>query len=165
MTSFGSALLAVPTLSLFLPLKIIVPMLILYDLITNTIIFFKIRKYVNLKRIYTLIIAAVIAIPIGANLLVNISENILQVLVGIIVTISAILFHLGYKAKVKNEKLAFIPVGFVSGLLTGSVSIGGPPIILFLANQGDEKQVFRATLTSYFWILDIIAIFTLFLIN
>jgi hypothetical protein len=46
----------------------------------------------------------------------------------------------------------------MSGLLNGSVSLSGPPVILFLTNQGTEKQVFRANLTSYFFILNIITI-------
>ncbi|SHJ76377.1 sulfite exporter TauE/SafE family protein [Paramaledivibacter caminithermalis] len=157
-TSFGFSLLSVPLLSIFLPLKIIVPMLVIYSFIMNSIILYQIREYVKLKRISLLIISAVIATPIGANLLINLDESILKIIVGVIVTISSILFHFGYKIKVDNEKLAYVPVGIVSGLLNGSVSISGPPVILFLTNQGTEKQVFRATLTAYFWILNIMTI-------
>lgn len=159
-TSFGFSLLALPILAVFIPLKIIVPMLVIYSLIMNSMIFYKIREYVELKRISVLIIAAVVATPIGTNLLINLNESILQVIVGAIVTISALSFYFGYKLKIDNERLAYIPVGFLSGLLNGSVSLSGPPIILFLTNQGVEKQVFRATLTAYFWILNIMTVVT-----
>lgn len=159
-TSFGFSLLALPILSAFVPLKIIVPMLIVYSLIMNSMILYKIRKHVNIKKIYLLIISAVIATPIGANLLTNLNENILKIIVGIIVSVSAISFHFGYKIKINNEKLAYIPIGILSGLLNGSVSLSGPPIILFLTNQGVSKQIFRATLTAYFWILNIMTIIT-----
>ncbi|MCT4563629.1 MAG: sulfite exporter TauE/SafE family protein [Maledivibacter sp.] len=157
-TSFGFSLLSVPLLGLLLPLKIIVPMLIIYSLIMNSIILYQIRQDVKLKRIALLVISAVIATPIGANLLMNLNEGVLKIIVGVIVTISALFLHFGYKAKINNEKLAHLSVGFISGMLNGSVSISGPPVILFLTNQDAPKQVFRATLTAYFWILNIMTV-------
>ena len=159
-TSFGFSLFALPILAVFMPLKIIVPMLVIYSIIMNSIILYKIREHVKIKRILMLIIAAVIATPIGANMLINMNERVLQLIVGVIVAISALSFYFGYKIKISNEKIAYIPVGFLSGLLNGSVSLSGPPVILFLTNQGVEKQVFRATLTAYFWILNIMTTIT-----
>ena len=159
-TSFGFSLVAVPLLAIIMPLKIVVPMLVIFSLIMNSIILYNIRDYINLKKITLLVISAIIATPIGANILLNVDEKILQLIVGIIVTISAISFHFGYKIKVRNEKIAYIPVGIMSGILNGSVSLSGPPIILFLTNQRVEKQNFRATLTAYFWILNIVTIIT-----
>ncbi|MBS4537745.1 sulfite exporter TauE/SafE family protein [Clostridium sp. D2Q-11] len=159
-TSFGFSLLAVPLLGIIMPLKLIVPILVIFSLIMNSMILYKVREYVNLKKIILLIISAIIATPIGANILMNFDENLLKIGVGIIVTISAIAFYLGYKVKFKNEKLAYIPVGILSGLLNGSVSLSGPPVIIFLTNQGVGKQIFRSALTAYFWILNIMTIFT-----
>lgn len=158
-TSFGFSLLALPLLGIILPLKVIVPMLVIFSLIMNSMILYKIRKYVNLKRISILTISAVIATPFGASLLNSIDEGILKVSIGIIVTITAIAFQFGFKFPVKNEKLAFIPIGLTSGVLNGSLSISGPPVILFLSNQNTDKQTFRSTLTAYFWILNLITIF------
>lgn len=157
-TSFGFSLLALPLLGVFMPLKIIVPMLVIYCAIMNSIILYKIREHIDIKKIYLLIITAVVATPIGANMLITINEGVLKVIVGVLVTISAVSFYFGYKVNIKNEKLAYIPVGFVSGLLNGSVSLSGPPVILFLTNQDTPKQVFRATLTSFFWILNIMTV-------
>ncbi|WP_425449036.1 sulfite exporter TauE/SafE family protein [Dethiothermospora halolimnae] len=159
-TSFGFSLFSLPLLGLFMPLKLVVPMLVVYSLIMNSMILYNVRKDINLKKIYIMIISSFIATPIGANLLINVSESLLKISVGIIVTISAIAFYFGYKVKVKNEKIAYIPIGFFSGLLNGSVSLSGPPVILFLTNQGVKKQTFRATLTAYFWVLNIMTVIT-----
>jgi uncharacterized membrane protein YfcA len=136
-TSFGFSLVAVPLLSMFLSLKVIVPLLVIFSFVLNSIILVKLKDYINFKEIYILILSAVIATPIGANILINVNERILQLMVGIIVVFSAILFKTGFKIKLKNEKLAYFPVGFMSGILNGSVSLSGPPIILFLTNQGE----------------------------
>lgn len=162
-TSFGFSLLAVPLLGIFLPLKVVVPILVIYSLIMNSIILYYIREHINIKKISILVIAGIVGTPFGTHLLTILDENMLKVMVGVIVTISAIINRYGYRVRVKNESLSYIPVGLVSGLLNGSVSLSGPPIIVFLTNQGVEKQVFRANLTSYFWILNIITIPTFFL--
>lgn len=157
-TSFGFSLIAVPLLGLFLSLKIIVPLLIIFSFILNGIILYQLRSYINFKEIIILIIAAAIATPIGTNVLITIDESILKLLVGVIVLFSSIMFKFGLTVKIKNEKKAYFPVGFISGLLNGSVSLSGPPVILFLTNQKKNKQVFRATLTSFFFTLNIITI-------
>jgi len=162
-TSFGFSLIGLPLLGIFLPLKIIVPILVIYSLVLNTIILYHIKEFIDFKRISILVIAGIIGTPFGVYLLKFSNESTLKLLIGIIITIAAIVNFSGYKIKVKNEKLSYIPVGLVSGLLNGSVSLGGPPIVLFLTNQDVEKQIFRANLTLYFWILNIITIPTHFL--
>jgi len=64
----------------------------------------------------------------------------------------------GFKRKIKSEKLAFAPVGFISGLLAGSTMMGGPPVILFFTNQGLNKNVFRANIVCYFATLSLATI-------
>lgn len=162
-TSFGFSLIAVPMLGLFLELRIIVPILVIYSLILNTIILYHIKESIDFKRISILVIAGIVATPFGTYLLRVWDENTLKILIGVIITFAAIINFYGYKIKVKNERLSYIPVGLSSGLLNGSVSLGGPPVVLFLSNQEVEKQVFRANLTLYFWILNITTIPSFFL--
>lgn len=51
-----------------------------------------------------------------------------------------------------NEWLACEPVGF-NGLLNDSTGMGGSPVVLFLANQGVDKQTFCANLVTCFSVL------------
>jgi hypothetical protein len=107
LTSFGFSLISVPLLSIFMPLKIVVPVLIVFSLVLNSVILYKLRKHVNLKRIMYLIPAGILTTPLGTYLLLIINERSLKLGVGLIVTITAIMFWLGYKIKIKNEKLSF----------------------------------------------------------
>ncbi|SET76000.1 hypothetical protein SAMN05660297_03412 [Natronincola peptidivorans] len=157
-TSFGFSLIALPLLGMILPLKVVVPVLIIFSLVLNSIILYHIKEYVDFKRISILVAAGIVATPFGTYLLKVLDESFLNLLVGIIITFAAIINFYGVKIKVNNEKLSYIPVGLISGLLNGSVSLGGPPIVLFLTYQAVEKQIFRANLTLYFWILNIITI-------
>lgn len=160
-TSFGFSLVSLPILGLFFPLKTIVPMLVAFSILMNTIILYEVRKDVKFKSMAILIISAVIGTPIGVNILMIIDDKILKLVVGCFVAVLALLMYFGVKFKIKNEKLAYIPVGLTSGILNGSVSLSGPPVILFLTNLGVGKAEFRATLTAYFWILNIATTITL----
>jgi uncharacterized membrane protein YfcA len=69
---------------------------------------------------------------------------------------------MGKSFPVKNERVAFIPVGLTSGLLNGSISMSGPPVALFLSNQGASKETFRANITVYGIILNVITVTAFF---
>src|SRR5690606_21195561 len=43
----------------------------------------------------------------------------------------------------------------LSGVLNGSISVSGPPLVLFLANQGKDVDVFRSNLVVYGFFLNV----------
>jgi uncharacterized protein len=71
----------------------------------------------------------------------------------VVTTLSALALWLGFKRPIANEKVASLPVGLASGILGGSTSMSGPPVVLFFSNQGVDKQGFRANLNLYFTLL------------
>ncbi|WP_430883116.1 sulfite exporter TauE/SafE family protein [Fusibacter sp. JL216-2] len=158
MTSFGFSLLAVPLLGLFMPLDIIVPMLVLYSLLMNFMILIKLKAKPDFKAIGIILTTGIIATPLGAKLLMTANPDILKFVVGIIIFVSGIFMYKGYKVKMGSKTLSFLTTGFMSGLLNGSISMSGPPVILFMTNEGVEKKQFRTNLTSYFFILNIITV-------
>ena len=163
LTAFGFSLLAVPMLVVFLSPKVVVPVMIIYSLLLNIYLFIEARKDVMLKRIIPLIICGIAGIPFGAWILKALEPQVLKIFIGVAITFFAILFILGFRRKVKNEKRAFLPIGFLSGILNGSISMSGPPVILFFSNQGMRKNVFRANLIVYFLTLNIFSIPVFFL--
>lgn len=161
-SSFGFALVAVPLMGLFFPLKIIAPITIVYAFIIDCMLNIKIGRHAQYKRMISMLIFGVISIPIGAYLLLVIEQDILKICVGIIIIICSWALFTGRKIQIKNVKAANIITGIMSGLFCGSITMSGPPVILFLKNQDVEKQIFRANLTFYFLILDIVAITSYF---
>ncbi len=158
MTSFGFSLLAVPLLGLFMPLRVIVPMLVLFSLLMNFMILFKLRTMPDFKAISVILITGIAATPVGAYFLKSMNPDILKFIVGIVIFTSGLFMYRGYKVHFKNKSASFLATGFLSGLLNGSVSMSGPPVILFMTNEGTPKAAFRTNLTSYFFILNIITL-------
>ncbi|MEA1962078.1 MAG: sulfite exporter TauE/SafE family protein [Bacillota bacterium] len=161
-TSFGFALVAVPLLNLLLPLQVLVPVLIVYGVILDIVLLIPIYKNLDLKGMGYLIGAGVLGVPLGTYLLIILNESVLRAGIGVIVIISAFALYSGYHIQVKNEKLGNMIAGFTSGLLNGSLTMSGPPVIIFYSNQQLEKQVFRANLAFYFLLTNIITVPVLF---
>jgi uncharacterized membrane protein YfcA len=157
-TGFGFALTSMPLLTVLISLHTVVPIMVVFGLFANFLILVKMWSYVNFKKIWVLIVSSIIAAPIGTYVLLIIEQNILKLIVGFIIVLFALALWKGYSVKIKNEKLALIPVGFSSGLLNGSISLMGPPVVLFLTNQGEDKTTFRANITAYALILNLITI-------
>jgi len=62
---------------------------------------------------------------------------------------TAVILMKGARLRLKSDILATGIAGFLSGFLNGSISMSGPPIVLFLANRGDRKELFRGNLSTF----------------
>ena len=163
LSGFGFSILAIPLITLFISPRTAVPVLILFSMIINIVVLYSTWKEINLRKIWILLFFAIIAMPLGAHLLVILNENTLKIFIGCFIFVFGLLLLLGFKKQFKHEKLSMIPIGLISGLLGGSISISGPPIILFMANKGVEKHAFRGNLAIYFFLLNIFTIPVYFL--
>jgi uncharacterized membrane protein YfcA len=151
--AFGFNLIAVSALLFFLSPKLIVPIINLLSAISSLYMLIGLFKHVQIKRILPLLIGGVIGIPFGVYWLVILKPDMLKVLMGIVITAFALLFASGFRKEIKNEKPAFLLLGLISGILSGSTSLGGVPVILFFINQDCDKRAFRANLTLLYAIL------------
>ena len=158
LTGFGFGLVSVPIMIIFLPPIIVVPIVMVISTLLTLMILFEARRWVELRRILPLMAAAVAGMPFGTYLLKTLDISILKIVIGCVIVLFGVAFLKGYRREVKNEKLAFAPIGFISGLLNGSTALSGPPVILFFTNQGIEKQVFRANIVAFFTVLNLVTI-------
>ena len=145
-----------------------VPIILIQSSINNIIIIASLLKeninqYVNLKKILRLIIPAIIGIPIGTFLLISVEEETIKIFLGTVIIIFSISQLIGFHKPVKNEKVAFVIVGLISGILAGSTAISGPPVVLFLMNQNVIKNYFRVNIVIYFIVLGLIAILSMYI--
>jgi hypothetical protein len=129
--------------------------------VIQLVILVEARRWLDLGRMWPLILTGIAGVPLGAYLLLILSPQSLRILVGIVVVLSALAMLAGWRWSVRHEKLASLPVGLASGALGASTGIPGPPVILFLANQEMAKQTFRANLVLYFACVGLVAVLTL----
>jgi len=157
LTAFGFNLVAVPILIMVLPPTMVVPIVMMQAGMLTMAIALEARRWLDLRRIWPLLVAGSIGVPFGARILTILDVNVLKVLIGAVIAAFGVTFLCGFRREIKNEKLAMGPIGLISGVLAGSTGMSGPPVILFLTNQGVGKQVFRANLAFYFTVLSVVA--------
>jgi len=158
LTSFGLSIFALPFLLLLFPLQEIVPTIIVLAVLTNTLVLLPVRKEINFKKFRLLVAMGILFMPVGILSLTYLNPDYLRLFFGVLITFFSLLLILKKTFPIKHEKIGCTITGALSGFLNGSLSLSGPPVVLFLSNQGVGKDAFRANITLYFLILNIIAI-------
>jgi uncharacterized membrane protein YfcA len=154
----GSSLFAVPLLVLLISPKVVVPVMIIECIFLNFYISYQCRNHINIKRILILLAAGFVGMIPGVRILAILPASYIKIFIGASIALTAVAYLVGFRRKMKDEKLASIPIGFVSGFMNGSISMSGPPIVLFFVNQEVDKGFFRGNLALYFLVLNILTV-------
>ena len=141
-TGFGSALVAAPCLLMYFEPTFVVPVITLMSLTNTSLVAFHARRHILPGLVGPLALGGVVGSPIGITLLVVLNPDWLKVGVAAFVVAFALVLLSGWSKPIQNPKWSLLPIGLVSGILGGTTGISGPPVILFLANQGTPKEVF-----------------------
>jgi uncharacterized membrane protein YfcA len=151
---FGLALIAVPLLSLILPIKMAVP--VQFPYLWGLFIFqaWHYRQYVDWRETKPLIVGSLVGITGGTLLLYHLSEAILIRALSIFIA-GTVLFNLTPAGKKTIARYANNPwwgriCGFLSGAFLGAYTIGGPPIVLYIMSITDNPQKTKGTLGTFF---------------
>lgn len=152
MTGFGAGLLAGPTLTLFLEPKLVV-LIIMFTGIANLIfVVHNARQHIYAARALPLIIPAILGVPVGVYLLYKAASSVTSLAIAAISIIFSAILLMGYHMPIKREVAASLGFGFMSGMMSAGVGMGGPPLILFLSNQRWPREMFRGT-TAFLFLL------------
>lgn len=162
-TGFGFALVLVPLLALVYDPRLVVVVSISLGLACKLPLLVQSWRQVELLRIAPLCAAAAVGGVLGTHLLLQVDADALRLGIGVIVVVLASLLLVERGQPMGREGLAALGAGLVSGVLTGSTSMGGPPVVLLGVNQAWGKESFRANLLAFFmvsnsWSLVIIAL-------
>ena len=160
MTGFGFAVLAVPLLVIFLNPRDVVALSMILSTLSVLAMAWRTRKHTRLPINTRLFTAAIFGLPPGLLALRYLDLAYLQIAVGLIsigvtliLVLSVVRSHestLADEAEPGNWwSRQTIFAGLVSGFLTGSLSMPGPPVVALLSGQSVKKAAYRATLLAY----------------
>ncbi|MFO7818577.1 MAG: sulfite exporter TauE/SafE family protein [Thermodesulfobacteriota bacterium] len=151
LSGFGSIMVSLPLLAVFLDIKTVIPLISLYALIINAILLFQLYKSLNIKRLITMLVATIPGIPTGVYLLKNIPAGYLQLTLGIVLVLFAAYALFLKLPKLKTGRKSEIAAGFLAGCLGGSIGANGPPIIIYTAVQPWSKDEIKSSMAGYFF--------------
>lgn len=148
LTGFGSSVTAMPLLVLLIPLRMAVPLMLVFDLVSGLLLGLRNRRFIEQREALRLIPFMVAGMAIGVLALVRAPERVLLVVLG--------LFILCYSAwsllvRGKPQPLAPAwagPFGVVGGMFTALFGTGGPFYTIFLTRRLHDKLTLRATISG-----------------
>jgi uncharacterized membrane protein YfcA len=159
LSGFGSILLALPLLAIFLDIKAVIPLVALYGLSISFLLLVQLRKHLEWKKVFPLLLGATLGIPVGVFFLKKLDRDIIHYILGIIL-ISYSLYSLFFRT-LRNgigEAWAYV-FGFLAGCLGGALSASGPPVIVYTSLQSWGKDRIKVTLQTFFVIAGLMVVF------
>lgn len=149
---FGSALIAMPILTMFVDFSLAVPLMCILDYFASFKQAYTSRRMIEFKEIWGLVPFSLVGVFTGTYFLQNISTRLLGLGLGVFVLSFAIYSLLDIKFK-KGSKKYMIPCGFMGGCVGAVFSTGGPFYVIYLKLRQLDKARFRATI-SFIFIID-----------
>lgn len=150
-TGFGSGLISVPLLALFLPLKFVVPLILLLDFTASIVIGGFNFKRVKWGEVAVLIPFGIVGVILGTSLLVSLPPEPMLISLAAFVFIFALrsLFY------IHGDKLASrawaVPASLTGGTVGALFGTGGPPYVIYLTHRIRDKSDLRATFSALFF--------------
>lgn len=146
-TGFGFAIMATPFLLLLFEAHDAIQLNIILCLLTSLLMIYKIRHEINMKILGRLIRGSLIGIIPGLLLFIFLDVRPLKILVSILILASTGL--LVAKINFKPSKVKELIVGTFSGLLTTSIGMPGPPLMIYFTGAEVDKATIRSTTLAY----------------
>lgn len=129
---------------------------ILLSLVISVALIWKVRHDVDVVLVKKVIIGSIIGAPFGSILFALVDLITFQLLIAIILIGLTILLMSNITIQQTNAR--DYSVGFVSGLLTTSIGMAGPPLLLYFAGTHKNKETIRATSLAYYIVIYVISL-------
>ncbi len=146
---FGFALMAVPLMTLAIPIERAVVVLALLALFSTGTQAWTLRRHVRRPLARRLVVAAYVGMPLGVVLLDTVDERALQVALGVGVIVATVVLAYDITLDHVGPKLDYA-AGFLSGVASTSIGTNGPPLVFDLQSRRLAPDEFRATIAVVF---------------
>jgi len=152
-SGFGSALVNAPMLSLLWGPTIGVPVAALIEFAPAVQLTPRAIPIAQWRTILVMGVPALILIPAGLWLLITLPNEVVRRFVAAVVLGLVAIMWSGWRYRGERTTALNLGVGALSGLLSGTTGVGGPPVILYLISGKDDAAVIRANMIGFFTIV------------
>jgi uncharacterized membrane protein YfcA len=149
---FGAGLVAVGGLALLLPdVRDVVVVLLLVNLPAEIFVVASSWKSIAWRGVAALIVGIAVGIPLGSWFLSRGDPSVLLIVLGGVLVVVGGVFLVAPAGRPRTVPgWVHVPIGLLSGTLTGLFGTGGPPLVLYYQIVGVDKVVFRGSLMAIF---------------
>jgi uncharacterized membrane protein YfcA len=150
-TGFGSGLISVPLLALFLPLTFVVPLVLLLDFTASLVVGGLNFKKVLWREVGVLIPLSVVGVIVGTHLLVNLPQTPMLIALAVFILAFALRSLFNLQGKTLISRWWALPASFTGGAVGGLFGTGGPPYVIYMNHRVRDNADLRATLSALFF--------------
>jgi hypothetical protein len=154
---FGFSMITVATLSLFMPVDRVVPMVLMLEVIASLVLLPGAWQSVSWSVLAWMLAGVAIGTPLGVRLLRTLHPAPMQGLVAAAIFVLAVLLLKDVAVRRGPNRTRTVLAGMISGVLNGAAAIGGPPAILLFFSSTAGAAVSRASLIAFFLMTDTLA--------
>jgi uncharacterized membrane protein YfcA len=152
LTGFGSALVMVPFLMLYLDPKLVVPTSRIIGSGASVYLAFRLFRLSKKQLLLALVAGNFAGTIVGTYGLVTLQSDVIRSVFAVLVAIFAlqILLERREPGKRKLPGLLGVAAGGAGGVAGSLFGTGGPPVVFYLDRVTSGKSEFRATISVYF---------------
>lgn len=149
-TGFGFALLSIPLLLWAMPPASVVFVVTALGTLTTAVIALRSRSAIDWRVVALLMPGAAVGLWAGTAVLAALPAETLELIANLAVVVFALLLVRRAPTGLRLSAPILATAGALSGALTTSIGLGGPPTILALSAARLPKDTMRSTLAAFF---------------
>ena len=149
-SGFGAALIFIPVASAAVGPALAAPILLAIDAVGAAPMLPKAWKSADLRTVFVMSAGAVVSVPFGAAALGWMDPFALRWVISATILILAALLASGWRYTGRPLTGITLGVGVISGFLSGSAQIGGPPAVAYWLGGQSTAQTVRANIVVFF---------------
>lgn len=149
-TGFGSGLIAIPLLALFMPLTFVVPYISFVDVTASMVHGWRHRRHTAWREVLIVLPFTLIGVTVALYLLKSLETAILARALGVFILLFALYSLIGPTLKRQCSIRWASIAGSLGGIVGTLFGTGGPLYVIYYQLRGLPKSVFRSTIATVF---------------
>jgi uncharacterized membrane protein YfcA len=156
-SGFGGALIFVPLASASVGPQVAGPILLLIDFVAQWALLKNAWRQANRREVMVMALGALVGIPIGVLILKFADTISLRWAISILIVAMLGLLISGWRYPGQPRRSTTGIVGFIAGILSGSVQAAGPPVVAYWLGGSTPPLMVRANIILFFFCTSVIS--------
>jgi len=150
LTGFGAAIILIPTLSFLMPIKLVIPLVVMLGFLASVTLSVKVRRFAVKRELLWMVPGMAVGVIVGTYFLVHLPSHWLLVALGVVILGFGLNgLRRDFPSRPVSPKLA-LPAGVIGGVMGGLFGTEGPIYVMYLSRRIPGKSELRATIATLF---------------
>jgi len=149
-TGFGFSIMVLPSLTILFGVREGILLTLLLSWVASGLIAWRTRGEADYGVLRALTAGGLLGLPAGVAVFHLADTTLLAGFMACVVLLAGLSMLFGLRVRFRPGARQTMVTGVLSGVLAGSVGLGGPPLAVFLAGTGLPMRAYRATVGHYF---------------